>query len=67
VYVHSVPYLFAGSVRRNLSLSRPARERLEGAAEVFALKPLLDRDAATLSSHRAVALDGICLTEVRLA
>jgi ABC-type multidrug transport system ATPase subunit len=58
VYVHSVPYLFAGSVRRNLSLSRPSRERLESAAEVFALMPLLDREAVTLShgEQRRVAL-----------
>lgn len=58
VYVHSVPYLFAGSVRRNLSLSHPSRERLENAADVFGLVPMLDRDAATLShgEQRRVAL-----------
>jgi ABC-type multidrug transport system ATPase subunit len=58
VYVHSVPYLFAGSVRRNLSLSHPPRERLENAAAVFGLATLLDRDAATLShgEQRRVAL-----------
>jgi len=58
VYVHSVPYLFAGSVRRNLSLSHPSRELLERAADVFGLMPLLDRDATTLShgEQRRVAL-----------
>jgi ABC-type Mn2+/Zn2+ transport system ATPase subunit len=58
VYVHSVPYLFAGSVRRNVSLGHPSRERLESAADVFGLMPLLDRDAATLShgEQRRVAL-----------
>lgn len=58
VYVHSVPYLFAGTVRRNLSLSRPPAPRLEIAAEVFGLVRLLDRDATTLShgEQRRVAL-----------
>ncbi|HET9834557.1 MAG TPA: ATP-binding cassette domain-containing protein [Vicinamibacterales bacterium] len=58
VYVHSVPYLFAGSVRRNLALSGPSREQLETAADVFGLLPLLDRMAATLShgEQRRVAL-----------
>jgi len=58
VYVHSVPYLFAGSVRRNVLLSHPSRDRLESAADVFGLTPLLDRDAATLShgEQRRVAL-----------
>jgi ABC-type transport system involved in cytochrome c biogenesis ATPase subunit len=58
VYVHSVPYLFAGSVRRNLSLSHPSGERLERAAGVFGLVPLLDRNAAALShgEQRRVAL-----------
>lgn len=58
VYVHSVPYLFAGTVRRNLSLSRPSVVRLQSAAEVFGLLPLLDREAATLShgEQRRVAL-----------
>jgi ABC-type multidrug transport system ATPase subunit len=58
VYVHSVPYLFAGSVRRNLSLSRPSRERLEEAAATFGLLPLIDRDARALShgEQRRVAL-----------
>ncbi len=58
VYVHSVPYMFAGSVRRNLSLSLPSPERLESAADVFGLLPLLDRTAASLShgEQRRVAL-----------
>jgi ABC-type transport system involved in cytochrome bd biosynthesis fused ATPase/permease subunit len=58
IYVHSTPYLFAGSVRRNLSLARPAREDLESAAVTFGLSPMLDRDAAILShgEQRRVAL-----------
>jgi ABC-type multidrug transport system ATPase subunit len=58
VYVHSVPYLFSGSVRRNLSLSRPSPERVEKAAASFGLLPLIDRDARTLShgEQRRVAL-----------
>src|SRR5262249_8109504 len=49
VYVHSTPYLFAGSVRRNLSLARPPRQEIEKAARTFGLLSLLDRDAARLS------------------
>jgi len=58
IYVHSTPYLFAGSVRRNLSLARPAREHLESAAATFGLGPMLDRDATILSNgeQRRVAL-----------
>jgi ABC-type multidrug transport system ATPase subunit len=58
IYVHSVPYLFAGSVKRNLSLARPAAQRMENAAEIFGLSSLLDRDAARLShgEQRRLAL-----------
>jgi ABC-type transport system involved in cytochrome c biogenesis ATPase subunit len=58
IYVHSTPYLFSGSVRRNLSLARPSPQQLESAAETFGLSSLLDRDAARLShgEQRRVAL-----------
>jgi len=58
VYVHSVPYLFAGTVRTNLALSRPPEERLASSARIFGLDGLLDRAATTLShgEQRRVAL-----------
>lgn len=58
IYVHSTPYLFSGSVRRNLSLGRPSRQHLETAAGAFGLEPLIDRDASKLShgEQRRVAL-----------
>ena len=58
IYVHSVPYLFAGSVRRNLELTQPAPERLQGVADGFGLSALLEREAATLShgEQRRLAL-----------
>jgi ABC-type multidrug transport system ATPase subunit len=58
LYVHSVPYLFSGSVRRNLSLARPSRPQVEDAAGTFGLASLLDRDASKLSrgEQRRVAL-----------
>ena len=58
VYVHSTPYLFSGSVRRNLSLARPSRQHLDAVAATFGLSLLLERDAATLSygEQRRVAL-----------
>jgi len=58
IYIHSVPYLFAGSVKRNLSLARAAREHMEHAAGIFGLSSLLDRDTARLShgEQRRVAL-----------
>jgi ABC-type multidrug transport system ATPase subunit len=57
-YVHSSPYLFSGSVRRNLSLACPSRPQVESAAAAFGLSSLLDRDAAKLShgEQRRVAL-----------
>jgi ABC-type Mn2+/Zn2+ transport system ATPase subunit len=58
IYVHSTPYLFAGSVRRNLSLARPVPHNLESAAVMFGLSSMLDRDATKLShgEQRRVAL-----------
>jgi ABC-type multidrug transport system ATPase subunit len=49
IYVHSVPYVFAGTVRRNLMLARPRREDLQAVADAFGLLPFADRDASTLS------------------
>jgi ABC-type multidrug transport system ATPase subunit len=58
VYVHSTPYLFSGSVRRNLSLARPSRQQVESTAGTFGLSSMLDRDAGRLShgEQRRVAL-----------
>ncbi len=58
IYVHSMPYLFSGSVRRNLGLTLPAPARLQGVAEAFGLGALLEREAATLShgEQRRLAL-----------
>jgi ABC-type transport system involved in cytochrome c biogenesis ATPase subunit len=49
VFVHSMPYLFAGTVRRNLRLSRAGEDALRQAAAEFGLEPLLDLPARTLS------------------
>ena len=58
VYVHSTPYLFTGSVRRNLSLACPSPQQIESVAGTFSLTTLLDRDAVRLShgEQRRVAL-----------
>jgi ABC-type multidrug transport system ATPase subunit len=58
IYVHSVPYLFAGSVRRNLALAHPHQGDLQAVAEAFGLSTLLDREARTLShgQQRRLAL-----------
>lgn len=58
IYVHSVPYLFAGSVGRNLGLTRPRQEQLRAVADAFGLSPLLEREATTLShgQQRRLAL-----------
>jgi len=58
VYVHSTPYLFSGSVKRNLSLGGPSRQQMEIAAGTFGLSALLDRDVSKLShgQQRRVAL-----------
>jgi ABC-type multidrug transport system ATPase subunit len=58
IYVHSVPYIFAGTVRRNLALARAREEHVESVAEEFGLSALLDREARTLShgQQRRLAL-----------
>jgi ABC-type molybdenum transport system ATPase subunit/photorepair protein PhrA len=58
IYVHSVPYLFAGSVRRNLMLVRPRQDDLQAVADAFGLSALADRDASLLShgQQRRLAL-----------
>lgn len=58
IYVHSVPYVFAGRVRRNLMLTRPPQADLHAVADAFGLSPLLGHDAATLShgQQRRLAL-----------
>jgi ABC-type multidrug transport system ATPase subunit len=58
VYVQSVPYLFSGTVKRNLSLARPSPRQIERAAAIFGLSSMLDRDAARLShgEQRRLAL-----------
>jgi ABC-type multidrug transport system ATPase subunit len=50
IYVHSEPYIFAGTVRRNLTLARAKEEHLETVAAEFGLSALLAREA-TLLSH----------------
>ena len=58
IYVHSVPYLFAGNVRRNLEVTRPTPEHAQAVADAFGLSPLLEREATTLShgQQRRLAL-----------
>lgn len=58
IYVHSVPYLFAGSVQRNLDLSLPAPEEARVIAAEFGLSTLLERAARSLShgEQRRLAL-----------
>lgn len=58
IYVHSVPYLFAGSVQRNLDLSLPAPEEARVIAAEFGLSTLLEREARSLShgEQRRLAL-----------
>lgn len=58
VYVHSVPYLFAGTVRRNLLVAQPEPSRVRAAVADFGLGALLDRTATTLShgQQRRLAL-----------
>lgn len=58
IYIHSVPYIFAGSVRRNLALAHLPTHQVDAVAEMFGLSPLLDRRATRLShgQQRRVAL-----------
>lgn len=58
VYVHSTPYLFSGSVRRNLALGRPSQQQVNSIAATLGLSSMLDRDATGLShgEQRRVAL-----------
>ena len=58
IYVHSVPYLFAGSVRRNLGVTHPKQERVQAVADAFGLSTLLQHEARTLShgQQRRLAL-----------
>jgi ABC-type transport system involved in cytochrome c biogenesis ATPase subunit len=58
IYVHSVPYVFAGRVRRNLMLARPRQDDLQRIADGFGLSSLLDCDASLLShgQQRRLAL-----------
>jgi ABC-type molybdenum transport system ATPase subunit/photorepair protein PhrA len=58
IYIHSVPYLFAGSVRRNLTLAHPGAGHVQAVADAFGLSTLLGREASTLShgEQRRLAL-----------
>jgi ABC-type multidrug transport system ATPase subunit len=58
IYVHSVPYLFAGSVRRNLSLAHPRQELVTEVVDMLGLSSVLDREAGSLShgQQRRLAL-----------
>src|SRR5688572_15242559 len=58
IYIHSVPYLFAGSVRRNLTLAPSDAGQVQAVAETFGLSTLLEREATTLShgEQRRLAL-----------
>jgi ABC-type transport system involved in cytochrome bd biosynthesis fused ATPase/permease subunit len=58
IYVHSAPYLFAGSVRRNLTLSHPREDDVRSVADAFGLSTLLDWQATRLShgQQRRLAL-----------
>jgi ABC-type multidrug transport system ATPase subunit len=58
IYVHSAPYLFAGSVTRNLMLTDPHPDDVRAVVDAFGLSTLLDCQAATLShgQQRRLAL-----------
>ena len=58
IYVHSAPYLFAGSVRRNLALAHPHGDDVRSVVEAFGLSMVLDDEAAVLShgQQRRLAL-----------
>jgi ABC-type transport system involved in cytochrome c biogenesis ATPase subunit len=57
IYVHSAPYLFVGSVRRNLTLAQPHHD-VRVIADAFGLSRLLDHEATRLShgQQRRLAL-----------
>jgi ABC-type multidrug transport system ATPase subunit len=58
IYVHSAPYIFAGSARRNLMLAHPDPDDVPRVVEAFGLATLLDQRATTLShgQQRRLAL-----------
>jgi len=58
IYVHSTPFIFAGSVKRNLTLADPRPDAVRLVVETFGLATLLDRQATTLShgEQRRLAL-----------
>jgi ABC-type multidrug transport system ATPase subunit len=58
IYVHPVPYIFAGSVDDNLRLGRPRLPDADRVAGLFGLTALRNRDARTLShgQQRRLAL-----------
>ena len=58
IYIHSVPYIFAGSVKRNLTLAHPSDDDVRLVADAFGLSGLLGREATTLShgEQRRLAL-----------
>ena len=53
-----MPYVFAGSVRRNLTLAHPSGDEVRAVADAFGLSTLLGREATTLShgEQRRLAL-----------
>lgn len=58
IYIHPVPYLFSGTVTRNLELARPSSAHIDDVSRAFDLLLLHDRDVRTLSygEQRRVAL-----------
>ena len=68
VFVHSTPFLFAGTVLGNLRIASRSDARLRQAADEFGLTALLDARAATLShgQRQRVALARAALAEPRL-
>ncbi|NOT26174.1 MAG: ATP-binding cassette domain-containing protein [Acidobacteria bacterium] len=58
IYIHPVPYLFAGTVIRNLTLADPSPHEIDRVMRLFELEPLQERDVRALSygEQRRVAL-----------
>jgi energy-coupling factor transporter ATP-binding protein EcfA2 len=58
IYIHPVPYLFAGTVIRNIALADPAPPDIDNVMRIFELEPLRERDVRALSygEQRRVAL-----------